>query len=59
MFTNALIGLALVVISWALAGVVSTVFGFKILNPAMYIEQIAPGGGSGGVDSTSGGIRER
>lgn len=47
MFTNALIGLALVVVSWALAGVVSTIFGFKILNPAQYIEQIAPGGGSG------------
>lgn len=46
MFTNALIGLALVVVSWALAGVVSTVFGFKILNPAAYIEQIAPGGNS-------------
>ena len=48
MFTNALIGLALVVISWALAGVVSTIFGFEILNPAKYIEQIAPGGGDGG-----------
>ncbi|MBI5356536.1 hypothetical protein HZB78_02900 [Candidatus Collierbacteria bacterium] len=45
MFTNALIGLALVVISWALAGVVSTIFGFEILNPAKYIEQISPNGG--------------
>lgn len=60
MFTNALIGLALVVVSWALAGVVSTIFGFEILNPAKYIEQIAPGGGGGGgTDSTSGGVRER
>lgn len=60
MFTNALIGLALVVVSWALAGVVSTIFGFEILNPAKYIEQIAPGGGGGGgTDNTSGGVRER
>lgn len=53
MFTNALIGLALVVISWALAGVVSTIFGFEILNPAKYIEQIAPGGGGSGNNATN------
>lgn len=47
MFTNALIGLALVVISWALAGVISTIFGFEILNPGKYIEIISPGGGNG------------
>ncbi len=60
MFTNALTGLALVVVSWALAGVISTIFGFEILNPGKYIEQLGPGGGSnGGEDNTTGGIRER
>ena len=44
MFTNALVGLAMIVISWALAGIIGTIFGFDILNPAQYIEQISPGG---------------
>ena len=44
MFTNALVGLALIVISWALAGIIGTIFGFDILNPAQYIEQISPRG---------------
>lgn len=55
MFTNALVGLAIVVISWALAGVIGTIFGFDILNPAQYIEKISPGGSSGGNGSSGGG----
>lgn len=46
MFTNALVGLAIIVISWALAGIVGTIFGFDILNPAQYIEKISPGTGT-------------
>ena len=49
MFTNALVGLAIIVISWALAGIVGTIFGFDILNPAQYIEKISPGGSGGNV----------
>lgn len=45
MFTNALIGLAIIVVSWALAGIIGTIFGFEILNPAQYLENISPGGG--------------
>ena len=48
MFTNALVGLAIIVISWALAGIIGTIFGFDILNPAQYIEKISPGSGGGG-----------
>lgn len=55
MFTNALVGLAIVVISWAMAGVVGTIFGFDLLNPAQYIEKISPGGGSGENGGGSGG----
>lgn len=51
MFTNALVGLAILVISWALAGIIGTIFGFDILNPAQYIEKISPGGTSGGNGS--------
>jgi len=54
MFTNALVGLAMIVISWALAGIIGTIFGFDILNPAQYIEQISPGGGNGGTDCGGG-----
>lgn len=42
MFTNALIGLAIVVASWAIAGVIGEIFGFKLLNPAIYLDTIAP-----------------
>ena len=55
MFTNALVGLAIIVISWALAGIIGTIFGFDILNPAQYIEKISPGGSSGGGGGSGGG----
>jgi len=55
MFTNALVGLAIIVISWALAGIIGTIFGFEILNPAQYIEKISPGGSSGGGGGSGGG----
>lgn len=48
MFVNAIIGLAIVVASWAIAGIFGELFGFKILNPAQYLENISPGGGGGG-----------
>lgn len=48
MFTNAVIGLAIVVSSWAIAGIFGKLFGFEILNPAQYLENISPGGGGGG-----------
>lgn len=47
MFANALIGLAIIVVSWALAGIIGTIFGFEILNPGKYIEMISPGGSGG------------
>ncbi|MBI2309524.1 hypothetical protein HYU89_01375 [Candidatus Collierbacteria bacterium] len=47
MLTNALIGLALIVVSWAVAGIIGTIFGFDILNPGKYIEMISPGGSGG------------
>lgn len=52
MLTNALVGLAIVAASWALTGVLETVFGFNILSPGELIKQIMPtseppgGGGS-------------
>lgn len=48
MFTNALVGLAIVVSSWAFAGIMQTVFGFDILSPQKIIESIIPKGGGGG-----------
>lgn len=51
MFTNALVGLAIVVSAWAFAGIMQTVFGFDILSPASIIKNLGPeksGGGSGG-----------
>lgn len=48
MFTNALVGLAIVVSSWAFAGIMQTVFGFDILSPKKIIESIIPKGGGGG-----------
>lgn len=45
MFTNAIIGLAIVVSSWAISGIFGKLFGFEILNPAKYLQMIVPGGG--------------
>ena len=42
MFINALIGLAIVVASWAISGIIGELFGFKILNPASYLDKISP-----------------
>ena len=42
MFVNAMIGLAIVVASWAIAGIFGELFGFKILNPASYLDKISP-----------------
>ena len=42
MFVNAIIGLAIVVSSWAIAGIFGELFGFKILNPASYLDKISP-----------------
>lgn len=44
MITNALVGLFIVVVAWAFAGVMQTIFGFNILNPAEIINcQLVPG----------------
>lgn len=48
MFVNAIIGLAIVVSAWAISGIFGKLFGFEILNPAQYLENISPGGGGGG-----------
>lgn len=42
MFVNALIGLAIVVSSWAIAGIFGKLFGFDLLNPANYLMNISP-----------------
>lgn len=42
MLTNSLLGLAIVVVSWALAGVLGIIFGFEILKPAALIQNIMP-----------------
>lgn len=42
MFVNAIIGLAIVVSSWAIAGIFGKLFGFEILNPAKYLPGISP-----------------
>lgn len=42
MLTNALVGLAIVAASWALTGVMETIFGFKILHPAELIYNMIP-----------------
>lgn len=44
MITNALVGLAIVVISWAFAGIMQTIFGFDILNPARTLCRVLLGG---------------
>lgn len=43
MFTNALVGLAIVVSAWAFTGIMQTVFGFDILSPAQLIKCMTPG----------------
>lgn len=48
MFTNALVGLAIVASAWAFTGIMQTVFGFDILSPKTIIESIKPKGGGGG-----------
>src|SRR3990167_6764110 len=48
MFINALIGLAIVVASWAISGILQTIFGFDFLDVKGLIESITPGGGGGG-----------
>lgn len=53
MFTNAIIGLAIVVSSWAISGIFGKLFGFEILNPMQYLENISPGGGGGGGGGSS------
>lgn len=42
MFTNALVGLAILVVAWAFTGVMETIFGFKILNPAQVLKNVMP-----------------
>lgn len=42
MITNALVGLMIVVIAWALAGILQTLFGFKFLSPATIIQDWVP-----------------
>lgn len=54
MFVNAIIGLAILVSAWAISGIFGKLFGFEILNPMQYLENISPGGGSG----SSGGSRQ-
>lgn len=48
MFTNALVGLAILVIAWAFTGVMETIFGFNILSPKETLEKFIGGGGGGG-----------
>lgn len=55
MFVNAIIGLAIMVSSWAISGIFGKLFGFEILNPMQYLENISPGGGTGGGGSSGGG----
>ena len=52
MFINALIGLAIVVASWAISGILQTIFGFDLLDVKGLIESITPGGGGGGGGGT-------
>jgi len=52
MFINALIGLAIVVASWAISGILQTIFGFDFLDVKGLIESITPGGGGGGGGGT-------
>lgn len=42
MLMNALVGLAIIAASWALTGVLETVFGFTILHPAELIYNMIP-----------------
>lgn len=42
MFTNAVVGLAIVAIAWAFTGVMKTIFGFEILNPAQVLKNVMP-----------------
>lgn len=58
MFTNAIIGLAILVSSWAISGIFGKLFGFEILNPAQYLEKISPGAGEGGGSSGGGASRQ-
>lgn len=44
MITNALVGLAIVAISWAFVGIMQTVFGFDILSPAATLCNVLLGG---------------
>lgn len=51
MFTNALVGLAIVASAWAFTGIMQTVFGFDILSPKTIIESMMPKGSGGGAGS--------
>lgn len=49
MFTNAVVGLAIVAVAWAFTGVMETIFGFNILSPRETLEKFISGKKSGGA----------